>query len=163
RRAIKMAALFHVCDGKAAGQARRQPDACPRFEFVGPICKKREKYARRSATCVMTTSLKIESDRTAEQRSWTRCVRPGLSTAHHVDRSVAAVFRWNFVSLGAATRTRQFHVIRVSRGGVGGLLVRCDSGRIIIAAVPIVIVPKGDGHAARTMPVFESTGEASPS
>src|SRR5215813_7961202 len=80
--------------------------------------------------------------------------------AHHVDGSLAAVFRRNLVSLRAATRTRRLH-IGVSRGGIGGLLVRRDSRRIIIAAVPIVIVPKGYGQAEGTVAVLESAGEAS--
>src|SRR5262245_24048290 len=80
--------------------------------------------------------------------------------AHHVDGSLAAVFRRNLVSLRAATRTRRLH-IGVSRGGIGGLLVRRDSRRIIIAAVPIVIVPVGYGQAAGTLAVLESTGEVS--
>src|SRR5215475_12500786 len=80
--------------------------------------------------------------------------------AHHVDGSLAASFRRNLVSLRAATRTR-LHV-GVSRGGIGGLLVRRYSRRIIIAvaAVPIVIIPEGYNQAADTVPVLESSGEA---
>src|SRR5882757_4123297 len=61
------------------------------------------------------------------------------SATHHVDGSLAAVFRRNLVNLRAATRTRRFHV-GVSRGRIGGLLVGRDSRRIIIAAVAIVSV-----------------------
>jgi len=80
--------------------------------------------------------------------------------AHHVDGSLAASFRRNLVSLSAATRTRRLHVM-VCRGGIGGLLVGRDRPRIIIAAVPIVIVPEGYGQAADTpmVAVVESTGK----
>src|SRR5262249_50976141 len=82
--------------------------------------------------------------------------------AYHVDGSLAASFRRNLVSLRAATRTR-LHV-GVSRGGVGGLLVRRYSRRIIIAvaAVPTIIIPEGYDQAADTpvVAVLESTGEA---
>src|SRR5262249_48796081 len=81
----------------------------------------------------------------------------GPLAAHHVDGSLAAGFRWNLVSLCAATRTR-LHV-GVSRGGIGGLLVRRDSQRIIIAvaAVPIVIVPEGYDQAADTVASREAS------
>src|SRR5262249_6962930 len=80
--------------------------------------------------------------------------------AHHVDGSLAASFRRNLVSLRAATRTR-LHV-GVSRGGIGGLLVRRYSRRftIPVAAVQIVIIPEGYNQAAATGPVLESSGEA---
>src|SRR6516165_262314 len=80
--------------------------------------------------------------------------------AYDVDGSLAASFRRHLVSLRAATRTR-LHV-GVSRGGIGGLLVRRYSRRIIIAvaAVPIVIIPEGYNQAADTVPVLESSGEA---
>src|SRR5262249_36094003 len=80
--------------------------------------------------------------------------------AYHVDGSLAASFRRNLVSLRAATRTR-LHV-GVSRGGIGGLLVRRYSRRIIIAvaAVPIVICPEGHNHARAPVPGPESRGEA---
>src|SRR5262245_38016792 len=79
---------------------------------------------------------------------------------HHVDGSLAASFRRNLVSLSAATRTRRLHV-RVCRGGIGGLIVRRDRRRIIIAAVPIVIIPEGYGQAADTptVAVVESIGK----
>src|SRR5262249_50341564 len=72
-----------------------------------------------------------------------------------------AVFRRNLVSLCAATRTRRLHV-GGSRDGKGGLLVGRDSRRIIIAAVPIIIIPEGYDQAADTpvVAVLESTGEA---
>src|SRR6516225_3886155 len=87
------------------------------------------------------------------------CGRP--SAAHHVDGSLTAIFRRNLVSLRAATRTRRLHV-GGSRDGKGGLLVGRDSRRIIIAAVPIIIIPEGYDQAADTpvVAVLESTGEA---
>src|SRR6516165_3760210 len=87
------------------------------------------------------------------------CGRP--SAAHHVDGSLTAIFRRNLVSLRAATRTRRLHV-GGSRDGKGGLLVGRDSRRIIIAAVPIIIIPEGYDEAADTpaVAVLESTGEA---
>src|SRR5262249_55387129 len=80
--------------------------------------------------------------------------------AHHVDGSLAASFRRNLVSLRAATRTR-LHV-GVSRGGIGGLLVRRYSRRIIISvsAVQTAIIPEGSTQAAARVPVPESSGEA---
>src|SRR5262249_46016564 len=67
------------------------------------------------------------------------------SAAHDVDGSLAAGFRRHLVSLRAATRTRRLYV-GVSRGRIGGLLVKrdsgllvgCDNRRIIIAVIAIL-------------------------
>src|SRR5258708_11936094 len=85
------------------------------------------------------------------------CHRP--SAAHHVDGSLAAVFRRNLVSLRAATRTRRLHV-GVSRGRIGGLLVGRDGRRIIIAAVAIVSVVSVRRSPTSIMPVTLVLGSA---
>src|SRR5215469_12926924 len=84
------------------------------------------------------------------------------SAAHDVDGSLAAGFRRHLVSLRAATRTRRLYV-GVSRGRIGGLLVKrdsgrlvgCDNRRIIIAVIAIVSVRP----PTSITPVFGSAAE----
>ena len=83
------------------------------------------------------------------------------STAHHLDRRLAASFRRDLVRLRSATQTRRRQVGVRGRAGIRRtLLVWYDVGRITIVAVPrrtIVTVPRRtDPYPARAGTVPET-------